>query len=54
MPALAVIACLLILAAPIVGLTFGRLIYVKKVTKDEVRLGGFGPAYLDDLPEYPG
>lgn len=54
MPALGVIAGLLILAAPIVGLTLGRLVYLKKVTKEEVRLGGFGPAYLDDLPDYPG
>jgi hypothetical protein len=54
MPALVVIGCLMILAAPIVGLTLGRLVYVKKITKDEVRLGGFCREYLDDLPEYPG
>jgi len=47
-------ASLLILAAIIVGIVLGRVVYAKKITKDEVRLGGFCRAYLDDLPDYPG
>ena len=53
-PTPALIGVLLLLAAIIVGMSMGRLVYAKKITKDEVRLGGFCKDYLTDLPEYPG
>jgi hypothetical protein len=52
-PAAALLGVLLLVVALVLGMTFGRLIHVKKITKDEVRLGGFTDAYLDELPEYP-
>jgi hypothetical protein len=45
---------LLLVAAIVIGMTWGRLVYVKKITKEEVRLGGCSAAYLDALPDYPG
>jgi hypothetical protein len=53
-PTPALIGGLLLLSAIIVGISMGRLVYAKKITSDEVRLGGFCKEYLDDLPEYPG
>ena len=44
----------LMISAIVVGMTMGRLVYAKKVTDVEARLGGFCKEYLDDLPEYPG
>lgn len=44
----------LMVSAIVVGMIWGRLVHVKKITKDEVRLGGFSSDYLDDLPDYPG
>lgn len=44
---------LLLVASIVVGMIWGRLIHVKKITKEEVRLGGFSSEYLDDLPDYP-
>jgi len=44
---------LMILASIVIGMVWGRMIHVKKITKDEVRLGGFSSEYLDSLPEYP-
>jgi uncharacterized membrane protein len=44
---------LLILASIVIGVVWGRMIHVKKITKDEVRLGGFSREYLDSLPDYP-
>lgn len=51
--ALAVTGLLLLIASIVMGMIFGRLVYAKKITKDEVRLGGAGRPYLDALPEYP-
>jgi hypothetical protein len=45
---------LMMISAIVVGMVWGRLIYVKKITKDEVKLGGFSAAYLDELPDYRG
>jgi hypothetical protein len=53
-PGAALFGVLLLVVAIVLGMTFGRLIYVKKITKDEVRLGGFTAAYLDELPDHPG
>jgi hypothetical protein len=53
-PALTIVGLLLMISAIVVGMIWGRLIHVKKITKDEVRLGGFSPEYLDELPDYPG
>ena len=50
----AILGLLIMISAIVVGMIWGRLIYVKKVTKDEMRLGGFSSDYLDDLPDYPG
>ena len=44
----------LMVSAIVVGMIRGRLVYAKKITPDEVRLGGCSPEYLDDLPVYPG
>jgi hypothetical protein len=52
--AVAVLGVLAMISAIVVGMIWGRLIYVKKITKQEVTLGGFSPTYLDQLPEYPG
>jgi len=49
-----ILGLLIMISAIVIGMIWGRLIWVKKVTKDEVRLGGFSPEYLDRLPEYPG
>jgi hypothetical protein len=43
----------LMVSSIVVGMIWGRLIHVKKITPDEVRLGGFSPEYLDELPDYP-
>ena len=43
----------LMISAIVVGMMWGRLVHVKKITPDEVRLGGFSADYLDDLPDYP-
>ena len=43
----------LMVSAIIVGMIWGRLIHAKKITPDEIRLGGFSSEYLDDLPVYP-
>jgi hypothetical protein len=32
------------------GMTKGRIVYAKRIDKDEVRLGGCGEEYLDSLP----
>jgi peptidoglycan/LPS O-acetylase OafA/YrhL len=53
-PGPALVGALLLLVAIIVGMSMGRLVYARKVTKDEIRLGGFGKEYLDSLPGYPG
>lgn len=53
-PGLAVLGLLIMLSGIVMGMVWGRLIYVKKITKDEIRLGGFSAEYLDDLPNYPG
>jgi hypothetical protein len=53
-PLVAVLGVLLLISALVAAMTFGRIIYAKKITKDEVRLGGFAVAYLDELPDYPG
>jgi len=53
-PAVLVLGLLMMVSAIVVGMIWGRLIYVKKITKDEVKLAGFSSAYLDDLPDYPG
>ena len=52
-PAAMVFGLLMMISAIVVGMLWGRLIYVKKITQDEVRLGGFSADYLDDLPDYP-
>ena len=52
-PAAALFGVLLLVVAIVLGMTFGRMLHAKKITKDEVRLGGFCAAYLDDLPDYP-
>jgi hypothetical protein len=31
-------------------MTKGRIVYAKRIDKDEVRLGGCGEEYLDSLP----
>jgi hypothetical protein len=51
--AVMVLGLLMMISAIVVGMIWGRLIYVKKITKDEVRLGGFSSDYLDELPDYP-
>jgi hypothetical protein len=52
--AVAIVGLFVMISALVVGLVWGRLVYAKKITKDEVRLGGFAPGYLDELPDYPG
>lgn len=52
--AVAIIGVLVMISALVVGLVWGRLVYAKKISKDEVRLGGFAREYLDGLPDYPG
>ena len=52
-PAFAVMGLLLLIAAIVIGIFAGRLVFAKKITPDEVRLGGVCRAYLDELPEYP-
>jgi peptidoglycan/LPS O-acetylase OafA/YrhL len=44
---------LLLLAAIVTSMIWGRLISVNRITNDEVRLGGCASAYLDELPDYP-
>lgn len=50
---LAMFGLLLMISAIVMGMVWGRLIYVNKITEDEVRLGGCSSEYLDDLPDYP-
>ncbi len=47
------VGLLLMVSAVVIGMAWGRLIWAKKITEDEVRLQGFAPDYLDDLPNYP-
>ena len=49
----ALLGLLIMISAIVMGMLWGRLVYVKKITDDEVRLGGFSSAYLDKLPRYP-
>ena len=49
----ALLGIFLMISAIVVGMAMGRLIYAKKIDKDEVKLGGFCADYLDDLPHYP-
>jgi hypothetical protein len=51
---LALAGLLMIIGAIVIGMAWGRLIWARKITKEEVRLGGFCADYLDDLPQYPG
>ena len=51
-PGVMVLGLLMMVSAIVVGMIWGRLIYVKKITRDEVKLGGFASAYLDELPDY--
>jgi hypothetical protein len=53
-PAFIWLGLLLIISAIVVGMAMGRLVWAKKITKEDVRLGGFCKAYLEELPEYPG
>jgi hypothetical protein len=48
----AIAGLLLIILAIVAGMAWGRFVYVKKITKDEVRLRGFCEDYLDELPAY--
>lgn len=50
---LVLLGLFLLISAIVVGMVWGRLVYAKKITPDEVRLGGFSPDYLDELPDYP-
>jgi len=43
----------LIVAGIVFAFAWGRSIYAKRIDDDEVRLGGFCEAYLDELPRYP-
>jgi hypothetical protein len=52
--AVGIFSFLVFLSAIVVGMAWGRLIHVKKITPDEVRLGGFSTEYLAQLPEYRG
>jgi hypothetical protein len=47
------IGLFLMVSAIVVGMAWGRLIHAKKITPDEVRLGGCSAAFLDSLPDYP-
>jgi hypothetical protein len=51
---MAIIGLLLLIGAIVAGMAWGRLVWAKKIDKDEVRLGGCCAAYLVELPEYPG
>jgi hypothetical protein len=52
-PALAVIGAILIVAGIGFAFAWARSVYARHIDDDEVRLGGFCDAYLDDLPQYP-
>ena len=50
---LALFGVLIMISAIVMGMVWGRLVWVKKISEDEVRLGGCSSEYLDDLPDYP-
>ncbi|HTU68620.1 MAG TPA: hypothetical protein VMF52_21955 [Steroidobacteraceae bacterium] len=50
----AIAGMLMMIGAIVAGMVWGRFVYPKKITKEEIRLAGFCSEYVVELPEYRG